>query len=438
MTIIRNIFHGFLRAMSSNSKIPIAPVGVRGMRDLDRTKFSLNVILPVLKVREEKLSKISNILKQYFLKLENFKPVQAQDAVTKCVYFNPEKITQWNEFSEKDKSIFQEHNIDHTSFSLQSVQLSYDNFKIDTIFKAVLPENEETVSGFSQIGHIIHLNLREHLHEYRHLIGQVLLDKIKTCKTVVNKSNIIDNTYRNFKMEVVAGTEDYFVTVKENRCNFQFDFSKVYWNPRLGKEHERILSFLNPNDVLFDVFCGVGPFAVPAARRKCTVFANDLNPDSFKWLNHNAKHNKVNMNIFRSYNLDGKDFICDIFQKFVSNICDGTEKLKEGAKIHVTMNLPAMAVEFLKHFNGLLRNKENTVHVEIIAYVYCFAIGDDPASVAKKMVSDNIGRDISTSILDVFNVRNVSPKKEMMRATIRLNDVIFNELQEPPTKKVCV
>lgn len=57
-----------------------------------------------------------------------------------------------------------------------------------------------------------------------------------------------------------------------------------------------------------DVFAGVGPFAVPAAKNGCAVFANDLNPDSVKWLRHNVNSNNVHIsrflkNIFESLNL---------------------------------------------------------------------------------------------------------------------------------------
>ncbi|XP_059048316.1 tRNA (guanine(37)-N1)-methyltransferase [Achroia grisella] len=435
-------FRVFFRKMSTLKNFSLIPVGVRGMKVLDRMKFLRNIEIPLIKVSVENLSKIRQHCKQYFLKLDNFKPVQdfEDEKFKKCIYLNPETITQWGDISESVRDALFSNGIDENNYSTKVVQLTYENWRFDAIFKAVLPENEEIVSSFSQIGHIIHLNLREHLIEYRQLIGQVLVDKIKTCRTVVNKSNIIDNTYRNFSMEVIAGDEDYLVTVKENNCIFEFDFSKVYWNPRLCREHERILALLKPGDVLFDVFCGVGPFSIPAAKRKCTVYANDLNPDSFKWLNHNAKKNKIILSLFKSYNLDGKDFIYNIFKDYLIEYCN--QNKQKGLKIHVTMNLPAMAVQFLKYFKGLIDDKQHLdkFDCEIIVYVYCFAVGDDPDSIARTMINDSIGCDMSKYIMDVFDVRNVSPKKEMMRVTIKLTkEVLFDtNIYEPPNKKLCV
>ena len=66
------------------------------------------------------------------------------------------------------------------------------------------------------------------------LAGQVLLDKVPWAKTIVNKTNIIDNTYRNFAMEVITGEPNFMTLTKENGFSYEFDFSKVYWNPRLG------------------------------------------------------------------------------------------------------------------------------------------------------------------------------------------------------------
>lgn len=42
------------------------------------------------------------------------------------------------------------------------------------------------------------------------------------------------------------------------------------------------------------MFCGVGPFTIPAAKIKnCKVYANDANPESVNALKINCKLNKV-------------------------------------------------------------------------------------------------------------------------------------------------
>ena len=48
-----------------------------------------------------------------------------------------------------------------------------------------------------------------------------------------------------------------------------------------------------PDDVIADVFAGVGPFAVPAAKKGCAVLGNDLNPNSAKYLTQNVEDNRV-------------------------------------------------------------------------------------------------------------------------------------------------
>lgn len=65
--------------------------------------------------------------------------------------------------------------------------------------------------------------------------GEVIMDKTPSVRTVVNKVATIDNTFRNFHMELLAGEDNLVTDARENGCTFHMDFAKVYWNPRLCK-----------------------------------------------------------------------------------------------------------------------------------------------------------------------------------------------------------
>lgn len=55
------------------------------------------------------------------------------------------------------------------------------------MLQKLLPEGCEVPTSFESVGHIAHLNLRDELLPYKHVIGQVVLDKNSSIRTVVNK-----------------------------------------------------------------------------------------------------------------------------------------------------------------------------------------------------------------------------------------------------------
>lgn len=79
----------------------------------------------------------------------------------------------------------------------------------------------------------------------------------------------------------MAGELNYYVKLKEQGVQFQLDFQKVYWCSRLQQERDRLLSLMTSGELLADIFCGVGPLAVRAAKKGLFVIANDLNPHCY-------------------------------------------------------------------------------------------------------------------------------------------------------------
>lgn len=121
------------------------------------------------------------------------------------------------------------------------------------------------------------------------------MDKHSYVRSVINKTEPVGakDPFRTFSYEVIAGDEDMNVEVHEQECNFKFDYSRVYWNTKLSTEHTRLVAMFKSGEAVCDVMAGVGPFAIPAAKKGCWVMANDLNPHSFDSLNRNIQDNKV-------------------------------------------------------------------------------------------------------------------------------------------------
>lgn len=144
-------------------------------------------------------------------------------------------------------------------------------------------------------GILVHLNLREHYLPYKKLIADILLDKNPKVRTVINKIDDVGehSQYRTFNYELLAGIHEMNVEIREHNCVFNFDYSKVYWNSRLEGEHTRIVDKFQPGQAVCDVMAGVGPFAIPAGKKRCFVWANDLNPESHASLKHAVDRNKV-------------------------------------------------------------------------------------------------------------------------------------------------
>ena len=224
-------------------------------------------------------------------------------------------------------------------------------------------------------------------------------------------------------MEVLAGDNDMITTVKENGCTFTFDFSKVYWNSRLHSEHERLVDEIKKKDIVLDVFAGVGPFSLPAAKKGCTVYANDLNPHSYEALCANAKKNGVAGKL-KAYNLDGREFIQKITHEL---LVEPSKELNMFTKhsTHVIMNLPATAVQFLDSFQGLFScipfEHRSSIQLPTV-YCYCFSKSEDaPEDDSLQMVQRSLGVSaLRAGTYSTYTVRRVAPNKVMMKVTFRL------------------
>ncbi|KAI3367707.1 hypothetical protein L3Q82_026551 [Scortum barcoo] len=408
------------------------PPEVRGMTTLDKEAFTQTITVPALRVPTGVLNKVVKSLKKSCIQRPGVpRVVQEKEGSGdfRLVLLDPHKVSSPDSFSEAEAEALRSFGVAE-ELQQYELRLTYHNLKSEEVLEAVLPQGQDVTSAFSRVGHIAHMNLRDHQLPYKNLIGQVIMDKNPGVTCVVNKTNMIDSTFRFFKMEVLAGEENMVAKVKENGVTYEFDFSRVYWNPRLSTEHQRVVQLVKRGDTVFDVFAGVGPFAIPAARSGGNVLANDLNPESYRWLQHNCKLNKVESKV-QTFNLDGRAFIQGPLKQELPAL------LKGNAGVHVVMNLPALALEFLDAFRGLLHQEPPCDEGLPTVHCYCFSKDDDPETDVVKRASCSLGFPLENRS-SVHFVRNVAPNKDMMcvRFTVP-KEVLFssNDEQTEPAPK---
>ena len=207
-------------------------------------------------------------------------------------------------------------------------------------------DTKDLVSAFDQIGDIIIVRIPDSLISKKKIIGKALLEQVKTAKSVFHQSSPVEGDFRTRNLELIEGDEKTETEYKENGCRFIVDVEKAFFSPRLSTERERISNLVNDNDVIINMFGGVGMFSLLAAKKKsCTVYNIDINPVASKLCEENIKLNKLKGKVI-SLNGDATKII--------------KEQLQDKAD-RVLMLLPERSDEFLDIAISSLR-KNGVIH----------------------------------------------------------------------------
>jgi len=152
----------------------------------------------------------------------------------------------------------------------------------------------------------------------------------KNVKTVISPKTPVEGEYRTRRFQHVAGEEKTVTIHKEHGLRYRVDLEKAYFTPRLGTERLRVANLVVPGDVVFDMFAGVGPFALLFAKRGAKVVAVDKNPIAVRLMRENASLNRIDK--------------IEILEGDAGQMAERYENFAD----HVIMNLPHTAHDFLK------------------------------------------------------------------------------------------
>jgi tRNA (guanine37-N1)-methyltransferase len=141
--------------------------------------------------------------------------------------------------------------------------------------------------------------------DYEKKVGEAIMAVHKNVKTVIVPTTSVSGEFRVREFKVLCGENRTTTSYKENGLTYEMDLAKVYFSPRLSTERKRVAGLVNDSELVLDMFCGVGPFAIPVAKRAMYVVAVDKNPYAVEYLKRNLELNHIT-NV-EAVNMDARD-----------------------------------------------------------------------------------------------------------------------------------
>lgn len=150
-------------------------------------------------------------------------------------------------------------------------------------------------TSYDVVGDIAIIRVQETLESQAQTIAQAILQSHRNIKTVLRQISPIAGDFRLRDLEWVDGEKRTETIHKEFGCFFKVDLERCYFSPRLSYERMRIAKLIQPNEVVVNMFAGVGCYSIIIAKHSHPnkIYSIDLNPIAFEFLKENARLNRV-------------------------------------------------------------------------------------------------------------------------------------------------
>jgi tRNA (guanine37-N1)-methyltransferase len=255
----------------------------------------------------------------------------------------------------------------------------------DAMSDILAPEEVELLTrAYDLVGDIAILEIPEPLRKYAKQIGDAFLSVHRNFTTVLAKKGAISGKIRVREYDVLAGQDKTHTVHREYGCKIAVDLAVAYFSPRLLEEHNRIANQVRDNEVVLDMFTGIGPFALHIAKRNhARVIAVDINEKGIELLKKSITMNRL-VGTIEPIVADVRAYIQDSTHHSIDR---------------VIMNHPSAAFEFVPAACHAL--KENG-----IMHYYDFISGDTPETELIEKIT-RLVEDTDRTIAELRKTRRV-------------------------------
>jgi tRNA wybutosine-synthesizing protein 2 len=152
----------------------------------------------------------------------------------------------------------------------------------------ILPEKWE------KIGNVLIIKLDKRLSSFKEIVSKKYCE-ILQCKTVLQDVGGISGTFRKPNVKLLYGSENTETIHVENKIKYKLDPRKIMFSSGNMDERIRISKIPNKNEIIVDMFAGIGYFTLPIAvySKPKKIFSCEINPDAYKYLCDNIVLNNV-------------------------------------------------------------------------------------------------------------------------------------------------
>ncbi|WP_227134491.1 class I SAM-dependent methyltransferase [Halorubellus salinus] len=230
--------------------------------------------------------------------------------------------------------------------------------------------------------------------------------------TVLNRASKVKGELRVREWDVLVG-ESTETVHREYGCEYHLDLAEVYFSPRLATERHRVTSQVDPGERVFDMFAGVGPFVIPAAKRGAEVVGVDLNPVAVEYLRENAARNGVAERV-TAIEGDVRDVVSSSSgERSESDDVRDVAGGYEGWAERVVMNLPHTASEFLDTAAVLASD-------ECVLHLYDIQHEDDPFGPGERAIREAFEPAYDVTVETRHVVRSYAPHEVNVCLDVRV------------------
>ncbi|MEM3637286.1 MAG: class I SAM-dependent methyltransferase family protein [Conexivisphaerales archaeon] len=161
-------------------------------------------------------------------------------------------------------------------------------------------ELEKVAGGFDLIGNIAILKLPEEMEPVKKkVVAELLMDRIPRLKSVWNQTSPFEGPYRLRGLEHLAGSSDTRTEYREHGMRLIVDVARAYFSPRLSEERLRVARQVRENEVIFNMFSGVGSYSILIAKmvKNVKVYSSEINEEAYNLMVENIALNRVSGNV---------------------------------------------------------------------------------------------------------------------------------------------